>query len=148
MQRGHTVRTGNWRIRPSLYAFAAPVTRHILSAAHAPSTACGLFHIFPKAYLQQELGASKGLYNQVANYAFLEKRMNIAIGKRAPRDYCSRHKRPNRPQGHVGHPILLAPARHGRSIAMQPIGGAEQAKALCLEVLFRLDLERDDRAVL
>ena len=51
------------------------------------ATVGDVHHIFPKAYLQQELGASKGLYNQVANYACLEKRMNIAIGKRAPRDY-------------------------------------------------------------
>lgn len=30
---------------------------------------------------------SSSLYNQVANYAFLEKRINIAIGKKSPKEY-------------------------------------------------------------
>ena len=46
-------------------------------------------HIFPKAYLQKELDASKRVYNQVANYAFLEKKININIGARRPGDYFS-----------------------------------------------------------
>ena len=44
-------------------------------------------HIFPKAYLTKELDATKGLYNQVANYAFVEKRINIAIGSDCPGEY-------------------------------------------------------------
>lgn len=48
-----------------------------------------IHHIFPKAYLRKELDAPKRLYNQVANYAYLEKRINIKIGNRRPGDYFS-----------------------------------------------------------
>ena len=33
------------------------------------------------------VGAPQRLYNQVANYTFLEKRINIAIGKKSPKEY-------------------------------------------------------------
>lgn len=48
-----------------------------------------IHHIFPKAYLRKEINASQRLYNQVANYTYLEKRINIAIGDRKPGDYFS-----------------------------------------------------------
>lgn len=48
-----------------------------------------IHHIFPKAYLREKLDAPQRLYNQVANYAYLEKRINIAIGDRRPGDYFS-----------------------------------------------------------
>lgn len=48
-----------------------------------------IHHIFPKAYLRREINASQRLYNQVANYTYLEKRINIAIGDRKPGDYFS-----------------------------------------------------------
>lgn len=48
-----------------------------------------IHHIFPKAYLRKEINASQRLYNQVANYTYLEKRINIAIGDRRPGDYFS-----------------------------------------------------------
>ena len=46
-------------------------------------------HIFPKEYLKKA-GISKSLYNQVANYAYLETPVNISIGKSAPSDYFGR----------------------------------------------------------
>lgn len=46
-----------------------------------------IHHIFPKAFLQRELDAPQRLYNQVANYTFLEKRINIAIKDACPGDY-------------------------------------------------------------
>ncbi len=46
-------------------------------------------HIFPKEYLKKA-GVSKSLYNQVANYAYLETPVNISIGKSAPSDYFGR----------------------------------------------------------
>ena len=46
-----------------------------------------IHHIFPRNYLRQELGAPQRVYNQVANYAYLEKRINIRIGDRRPGDY-------------------------------------------------------------
>lgn len=44
-------------------------------------------HIFPRKFLQKKLGAPQRLYNQVANYAFLEKKINIAIGAKRPGEY-------------------------------------------------------------
>lgn len=44
-------------------------------------------HIFPKKYLRTEIDAPQSLYNQVANYAFLEKRINIAVGAQNPGQY-------------------------------------------------------------
>lgn len=48
-----------------------------------------IHHIFPKAYLRKEINAPQRLYNQVANYTYLEKRINIAIGDKKPGDYFS-----------------------------------------------------------
>ncbi|NUO19391.1 DUF262 domain-containing protein [bacterium] len=45
-------------------------------------------HIFPKNYLKKE-GASKGIYNQIANYAVTQSEINIAIGDLAPSKYFS-----------------------------------------------------------
>ena len=50
-----------------------------------------IHHIFPKEYLKQN-GLNKGLYNQVANYTYLETPVNISIGKRAPNDYFAAAK--------------------------------------------------------
>lgn len=46
-----------------------------------------IHHIFPKDFLRKEIDAPQRLYNQVANYAYLEKRINIKIGARRPGDY-------------------------------------------------------------
>ena len=46
-----------------------------------------IHHIFPKAYLKKAINAPQRLYNQVANYAYLEKRINIAIGEKRPGEY-------------------------------------------------------------
>lgn len=43
-------------------------------------------HIFPKAYLQNK-NFSKNLYNQDANYAFLDTQVNKSIGARSPKQY-------------------------------------------------------------
>lgn len=51
------------------------------------STIGDVHHIFPKKYLKRELNATDRRCNQVANYAFLEKRINIKIGDRRPGDY-------------------------------------------------------------
>lgn len=48
-----------------------------------------IHHIFPKDYLRKEIDAPQRLYNQIANYAYLEKRINIKIGARRPGDYFS-----------------------------------------------------------
>lgn len=46
-------------------------------------------HIFPKEYLKKA-GVARSLYNQVANYTYLETPVNISIGKAAPSDYFGR----------------------------------------------------------
>lgn len=45
-----------------------------------------IHHIFPKAYLQ-DYGYSQSQYNQIANYAMVNKETNIKIGKKPPQDY-------------------------------------------------------------
>lgn len=44
-------------------------------------------HIFPKEYLRQNGFDDKSLYNQVANYAYLDTTLNKVIGKRPPNEY-------------------------------------------------------------
>lgn len=46
-------------------------------------------HIFPKEYLKQNGFNNKALYNQVANYTYLDTSVNIAIGKKPPHEYFS-----------------------------------------------------------
>jgi hypothetical protein len=48
-----------------------------------------IHHIFPKQYLIDNRIADKSLYNQIANYAFLDKSINVAIGKKSPEQYFS-----------------------------------------------------------
>ena len=43
-------------------------------------------HIFPKEYLKSN-GYDKNLYNQDANYAYLDTQVNKSIGKKAPCEY-------------------------------------------------------------
>lgn len=44
-------------------------------------------HIFPKAYLKRNGVDSKGRYNQVANFTYLDTQVNKAVSDDAPRDY-------------------------------------------------------------
>lgn len=48
-------------------------------------------HIFPKEYLRAN-GYEKSLYNQDANYAFLDTQVNKTIGKKAPTEYFAEAK--------------------------------------------------------
>jgi len=43
-------------------------------------------HIFPRQYLKDN-GLSRGQYNQVANYTYVQSEINIKIGKKPPMDY-------------------------------------------------------------
>lgn len=47
-----------------------------------------IHHIFPKQYLIDN-GYDKNMYNQVANYAYLDTPVNIKVGKKAPQEYMS-----------------------------------------------------------
>ena len=56
------------------------------AVAHLINTG-DVHHIFPKKYLQQNGLDERSLYNQVANYTYLDSTVNIAIGKKAPTEY-------------------------------------------------------------
>ena len=44
-------------------------------------------HIFPKQYLKDSGITDRSVYNQVANYTYLDTSVNIAVGKLAPNEY-------------------------------------------------------------
>lgn len=54
---------------------------------HLITIAGDVHHIFPKEYLKKNGFDDKSLYNQVANYTYLDTTVNIAVGKKAPNDY-------------------------------------------------------------
>ena len=84
-----STRTGAWLVFRASQVRAADNT--LFSNSYKVSdvvTVTGdIHHIFPRKYLQKELNAPQRLYNQVANYAFLERKINIAIGAKRPGDY-------------------------------------------------------------
>lgn len=84
-----SVRTGAWMVYVASQARAADNTLFTngFKVADIIGNVGDIHHIFPKAYLQEKLDAPQRLYNQVANYTFLEKRINIAIGKKSPKEY-------------------------------------------------------------
>ena len=45
-----------------------------------------IHHIFPREYLKKN-GFRKNLYNQLANYAYMQTEINIQIGNKAPIQY-------------------------------------------------------------
>lgn len=47
-----------------------------------------IHHIFPKQFLIDN-GFDKYMYNQVANYAYLDTPINIKVGKKSPKEYMS-----------------------------------------------------------
>ena len=50
-------------------------------------------HIFPKAYLQKRGITSKGMYNQIANYVYMQSEINIKIKDKAPNIYFGEVKK-------------------------------------------------------
>lgn len=52
-------------------------------------TAGDVHHIFPKGYLRDNGIKSRSVYNQVANYTYLDTPVNIAVGKKSPNVYIS-----------------------------------------------------------
>jgi len=45
-----------------------------------------IHHVFPKDFLKRN-GLTKGKYNQIANYVYMQSEINIKIGKKAPQIY-------------------------------------------------------------
>lgn len=84
-----STRTGAWMVYVASQARAADNTLFTkgFKVADVIGNVGDIHHIFPKAYLRKRLDAPQRLYNQVANYAYLEKRINIAIGEESPAGY-------------------------------------------------------------
>lgn len=84
-----STRTGAWMVFLAAQAWEANNTLFTqgFKVADIIGNVGDIHHIFPKAYLQEELNAPQRLYNQVANYTYLERRINIAIGKKRPGEY-------------------------------------------------------------
>lgn len=84
-----SVRSGAWMVYVASQARAADNTLFTngFKVADIIGNVGDIHHIFPKGYLRDEINAPQRLYNQVANYTFLEKRINIAIGKKSPKEY-------------------------------------------------------------
>jgi hypothetical protein len=45
-----------------------------------------IHHVFPKDFLKKN-GLTKGKYNQIANYVYMQSEINIKIGNKAPKAY-------------------------------------------------------------
>ncbi len=86
-----STRTGAWMAYVASQVRAADNTLFTngFKVADVIGNVGDVHHIFPKAYLRKEIDAPQRLHNQIANYTYLEKRINIAIGEKSPSDYFS-----------------------------------------------------------
>lgn len=86
-----SVRTGAWMVYVASQVRSADNTLFTngFKVADVIANVGDIHHIFPKAYLRKAVDAPQRLYNQVANYTYLEKRINIAIGEKRPGEYFS-----------------------------------------------------------
>lgn len=86
-----STRTGAWMAYVASQVRAADNTLFTngFKVADVIGNVGDVHHIFPKAYLRKEIDAPQRLHNQIANYTYLEKRINIAIGEKSPGDYFS-----------------------------------------------------------
>jgi hypothetical protein len=48
-----------------------------------------IHHLFPKKYLMKNGITNKSMYNQIANYTYLQTEINIKISDNAPKEYMS-----------------------------------------------------------
>lgn len=86
-----SIRTGAWMVYVASQVRAADNTLFTngFKVADVIGNVGDIHHIFPKAYLRKEIDAPQRLHNQIANYTYLEKRINIAIGEKSPGEYFS-----------------------------------------------------------
>ncbi len=90
-----STRTGGWLVYIASQVRAADNTLFTggFKVSDVVANVGDIHHIFPRAYLREAIDAPQRLYNQVANYTYLEKKINIAIGKQNPGEYFSAAKR-------------------------------------------------------
>lgn len=86
-----STRTGGWLVYIASQVRAADNTLFTsgFKVSDVVANVGDIHHIFPRAYLREAIDAPQRLYNQVANYTYLEKKINIAIGKQNPGEYFS-----------------------------------------------------------
>ena len=86
-----STRTGAWMVYVASQVRATDNTLFTngFKVADVIGNVGDIHHIFPKAYLRKEIDAPQRLHNQIANYTYLEKRINIAIGEKSPGEYFS-----------------------------------------------------------
>ena len=48
-----------------------------------------IHHIFPKDYLKKA-GLTRGKYNQIANYVYMQSEINVKVGNKAPNVYMAK----------------------------------------------------------
>lgn len=84
-----STRTGAWLVYIASQIKSADNTLFTngVKVADVVANIGDIHHIFPKDYLRKQIDAPQRLYNQVANYAYLEKRINIKIGAKCPGEY-------------------------------------------------------------
>ena len=95
--------------------FAAQIVNGDKGLFSATSTVRDLYgasdvhHIFPKHYLQQQqVLNNRSIYNQVANYTYLDTPINIAVGDKAPNVYFKDAFESAEKTGHVfGYPMTV-----------------------------------------
>ena len=87
-----SVRTGAWMVYVASQVRSADNTLFTngFKVADVVGNVGDIHHIFPKAYLRKAIDAPQRLYNQIANYTYLEKRINIAIGEMRPGEYFTK----------------------------------------------------------
>jgi len=64
-------------------SFLSPMVK----VSHLITHAGDVHHIFPRAYLRKNGFDDKNVYNQVANYTYLDTGVNIEVGEKAPHEY-------------------------------------------------------------
>ncbi|ACV21355.1 Uncharacterized conserved protein [Slackia heliotrinireducens] len=89
-----STRTGAWLVYVASQVKEAANTLFSggVKVSDVVATIGDIHHIFPRNYLKKEINAPQSLYNQVANYAYLEKRINIKIADRKPGEYFTEAK--------------------------------------------------------
>ena len=87
-----SVRTGAWMVFVASQVRSADnaLFTNGFKVADVVGNVGDIHHIFPKAYLRKAIDAPQRLYNQIANYTYLEKRINIAIGEMRPGEYFTK----------------------------------------------------------
>ena len=100
-----STRTGAWLVYLAAQVKDADNTLFTtgVKVSDTVATTGDIHHVFPKAYLRAH-GLPRRLYNQVANYTFLERKINIAVKDDAPGEYFTRELSAVRAgRGHYGN---------------------------------------------